>query len=141
MILVFDGTDENVGAFIRSLIAALRERGMETSAQMIEAAWKRGEGMAAVPQAIADVAGRVAARVFNDIGKDIMEKGNCGPIDAVSPNANEGHQAARTERDARDWPGDFSHENGNYPCHCCWCFNEFTGHKRRVVCRQCVGAS
>ncbi len=37
-----------------------------------------------------------------------------------------------------DWPEDFSHENGNYYCHCIECGNEFRGHKRRVVCKKCA---
>ena len=40
---------------------------------------------------------------------------------------------------ARDWPQDFEHENGNYCCRCCVCGQEFTGHKRRVQCRECYG--
>lgn len=37
-----------------------------------------------------------------------------------------------------DWPEDFSHENGNYNCICCYCDVMFVGHKRRVVCKQCM---
>ena len=37
----------------------------------------------------------------------------------------------------RDWPEDFSHENGNYECRCYSCKNTFVGHKRRVTCRLC----
>ena len=36
-----------------------------------------------------------------------------------------------------DWPEDFTHENGQYCCQCCYCFEMFTGHKRRVVCKSC----
>ncbi len=32
-----------------------------------------------------------------------------------------------------DWPEDF----GLYSCHCVECEKEFTGHKRRVVCKAC----
>jgi hypothetical protein len=39
---------------------------------------------------------------------------------------------------ARNWPEDFSQENGNYLCLCISCSEAFVGHKRRVVCRQCV---
>jgi hypothetical protein len=42
-----------------------------------------------------------------------------------------------TPSNPRDWPEDFSHENGNYFCRCCMCGNQFTGYKRRVVCKQC----
>lgn len=38
----------------------------------------------------------------------------------------------------RDWPGDFSYENGNYVCQCLACGNDFRGYKRRVVCRVCA---
>ena len=37
----------------------------------------------------------------------------------------------------RDWPEDFSHENGNYSCRCVHCGKPFIGHKRRVTCKQC----
>lgn len=36
-----------------------------------------------------------------------------------------------------DWPEDFSHENGNYWCICSLCHANFTGHKRRLVCKAC----
>lgn len=38
---------------------------------------------------------------------------------------------------AKDWPEDFSHENGMYYCRCGHCKSLFVGYKRRVVCRQC----
>ena len=41
----------------------------------------------------------------------------------------------------KDWPEDFSHENGNYSCRCTFCGGVFTGHKRRVVCKVCATAS
>ena len=44
-------------------------------------------------------------------------------------------------RGLRDWPEDFSHENGNYFCRCCICKAEFRGHKRRVVCKCCSATS
>lgn len=37
----------------------------------------------------------------------------------------------------RDWPEDFSHENGNYLCQCFECTRTFRGYKRRVVCKTC----
>jgi hypothetical protein len=37
----------------------------------------------------------------------------------------------------RNWPEDFSHENGQYYCSCVYCGERFVGHKRRVVCRRC----
>lgn len=37
----------------------------------------------------------------------------------------------------RDWPEDFHLENGNYTCMCSNCGYEFTGLKRRVVCKCC----
>ena len=36
------------------------------------------------------------------------------------------------------WPEDFEHENGNYFCNCIKCKEMFIGHKRRVVCKECV---
>ncbi|KKN33990.1 hypothetical protein LCGC14_0798030 [marine sediment metagenome] len=41
----------------------------------------------------------------------------------------------------RNWPEDFSHENGNYFCRCCHCGKDFIGHKRRVVCKVCSTGS
>lgn len=38
----------------------------------------------------------------------------------------------------QDWPEDAGHENGAYSCKCAACFQEFTGHKRRVVCKECA---
>lgn len=38
----------------------------------------------------------------------------------------------------RSWPEDSGHENGNYYCECCVCLRQFTGHKRRVVCKVCA---
>lgn len=37
----------------------------------------------------------------------------------------------------RDFPEDFSDENGEYVNICCVCKKEFCGHKRRVVCKVC----
>jgi hypothetical protein len=38
----------------------------------------------------------------------------------------------------RDWPEDWSHENGRYLCLCVNCETQFYGHKRRVVCKVCA---
>lgn len=38
----------------------------------------------------------------------------------------------------RDWPGDFSLENGNYENLCYRCGETFFGHKRRATCKKCV---
>lgn len=43
-------------------------------------------------------------------------------------------------RKDRDWPEDFAHENGQYFCTCSVCDRQFTGHKRRVVCKLCTTA-
>jgi hypothetical protein len=40
--------------------------------------------------------------------------------------------------DERSWPEDSGHENGNYFCNCIHCGRQFTGHKRRCVCRVCA---
>lgn len=37
----------------------------------------------------------------------------------------------------RDWIEDAGLENGNYYCRCYMCSHVFTGHKRRVVCKEC----
>ena len=42
------------------------------------------------------------------------------------------------ERSERDWPEDFSHENGNYHNQCGNCGLTFYGHKRRVRCKLCM---
>ena len=38
----------------------------------------------------------------------------------------------------RDWPEDFSHDNGRYLNTCCGCNHIFTGHKRRNECKVCA---
>lgn len=38
----------------------------------------------------------------------------------------------------RDWEEDFTHENGQYICHCCICDLNFIGYKRRAVCKSCA---
>lgn len=37
----------------------------------------------------------------------------------------------------RDWVEDFSYDNGRYGHKCVLCGFEFTGHKRRVICKEC----
>jgi hypothetical protein len=37
----------------------------------------------------------------------------------------------------RNWHEDYNLENGKYYNFCAICSNEFLGHKRRVICRQC----
>lgn len=44
----------------------------------------------------------------------------------------------RSLHPAGDWEEDFPHENGNYSNICKFCGNEFTGHKRRIVCKVCA---
>lgn len=43
----------------------------------------------------------------------------------------------KNEMEERSWKEDFNQENGRYLSRCCVCENEFVGHKRRVVCKQC----
>lgn len=43
----------------------------------------------------------------------------------------------RDTKPEKDWPEDFSHENGMYYCRCVSCKELFIGYKRRVVCREC----
>ena len=50
-------------------------------------------------------------------------------------------EVTQTTPHAGDWPEDFSHENGNYQCECYYCKAIFTGHKRRVVCKECAKAN
>ena len=56
----------------------------------------------------------------------------------IDPTAN--LEARISQAGPRDWPEDFSHENGNYQCLCHACGHGFVGHKRRVVCRSCFYA-
>lgn len=37
----------------------------------------------------------------------------------------------------KNWEEDFEHENGNYLNNCCECNQQFLGHKRRVICKEC----
>ena len=59
---------------------------------------------------------------------------------ASSPTDNE-QPTAPEPWDPRDWPEDFSHENGRYSCRCHKCGRLFQGHKRRVTCHVCAGAA
>lgn len=43
----------------------------------------------------------------------------------------------RFRNSERDWPEDFSGENGKYQCLCIYCEEYFLGHKRRFVCKRC----
>lgn len=40
----------------------------------------------------------------------------------------------------RDWPEDFTYENGRYENICCKCGLHFNGYKRRVACKICSSA-
>ncbi len=40
--------------------------------------------------------------------------------------------------DPEDWEEDKDLENGNYSCLCRQCGCEFTGHKRRIICKKCA---
>lgn len=46
--------------------------------------------------------------------------------------------AAIAHAGPRDWPEDFHHDNGQYLNTCVECIEVFTGHKRRVVCKECA---
>lgn len=50
-------------------------------------------------------------------------------------------QAKTALCNARNWPADFAHENGNYMNNCCMCGHSFIGYKRRFVCRVCATTS
>lgn len=52
-----------------------------------------------------------------------------------------GTNPSRLEESLRSWPEDFAHENGRYRNICYRCRESFIGHKRRVVCRECVDGS
>lgn len=45
-----------------------------------------------------------------------------------------------TTHDERSWPEDYSHENGCYSNTCINCLRNFTGYKRRAVCKVCDAA-
>ncbi len=51
-----------------------------------------------------------------------------------------GASSGSTGAPPRDWPEDFSHENGRYSCRCTLCGKMFEGHKRRVICKLWAGA-
>ncbi len=62
---------------------------------------------------------------------------SCPHIAALAAEWADRLRSKITIDEARSWPGDSSHENGNYTCKCSICAYWFTGHKRRVVCRVC----
>jgi len=37
----------------------------------------------------------------------------------------------------KNWTEDYNHENGNYICTCSKCKENFIGHKRRPLCKEC----
>jgi len=41
----------------------------------------------------------------------------------------------------RNWPEDFSHENGMYENICLHCTKHFLGYKRRMTCKHCATTS
>ena len=53
---------------------------------------------------------------------------------------NEVHSIGNIDN-TKDWTEDFTDENGNYICRCIQCQETFTGHKRRVICKECDIAS
>lgn len=57
-------------------------------------------------------------------------------IERLSEVSQVERPAARAD-DARNWPEDFPHENGNYQRECVDCHQFFIGHKRRCVCKVC----
>ena len=44
----------------------------------------------------------------------------------------------RLQPSRRDWTSDAVHENGNYVNRCVSCGELFCGHKRRVICHECI---
>jgi hypothetical protein len=48
--------------------------------------------------------------------------------------------AGPQRHNARDWTGDYAHENGNYMCVCATCGEQFFGNKCRVICRVCANS-
>lgn len=38
----------------------------------------------------------------------------------------------------RDFPEDFNNENGKYLCTCRICHLSFVGHKKRIICKECL---
>ena len=60
-----------------------------------------------------------------------------GKLDAVP----EGYRILKDSTyKERAWVEDYKHENGNYFNTCAYCGRQFTGHKRRVVCKVCAAA-
>ena len=61
-----------------------------------------------------------------------QSKRTTGSLGTTTPTA--------TADSSRDWPEDFSDENGNYQRRCSTCHNLFIGYKRRLICRLCATA-
>ena len=54
-------------------------------------------------------------------------------------NQPEGYRLLRsTTHEERSFPEDATSDNGNYYNTCCECGRQFTGHKRRIVCKVCI---
>ena len=67
--------------------------------------------------------------------------GYADEFDYYRPHALAAIAALRDGEGSRDWHEDAAHENGSYFCICIECGEQFTGHKRRVVCRTCSNAA
>ena len=51
----------------------------------------------------------------------------------------EGYKLLRsTTHEERSFPEDATSDNGSYYNTCCECGRQFTGHKRRIVCKVCT---
>jgi len=91
--------------------------------------------------AIHKLAGIIDANATYNIGACIrdafplpfVDDGPNGLGGVISPD-----DAKPDTTSSRDWPEDFSHENGNYVCICSVCKNTFCGHKRRLICKECA---
>lgn len=58
--------------------------------------------------------------------------------DWPNPKHKGASELAPARCSAKDWPEDFSDENGNYQCQCIYCAGYFVGHKRRFMCKECA---
>lgn len=87
--------------------------------------------LVAISQAIADQDDRAAQAMIREILAAPQQ------AEAVPP----GFKLLKdSTHDERSWPEDYSHENGCYSNTCVNCLRNFTGYKRRAVCKVCDAA-
>lgn len=65
-----------------------------------------------------------------------MEEGKRGSVERPDPLGINSDNLLPAPT-SKDWPEDYSGENGCYQNRCVYCKSKFYGHKLRAVCKEC----